>query len=57
MGLFSKSRNATREYKQLQREHDARFNTPDTDPDSPEFRASTDRVNEARQQVGWLRRG
>jgi hypothetical protein len=57
MGLFSESSSATREYKQLQKEHDARFNAPDTDPDSPEFRESTDRVNAARKKVGWLRRG
>lgn len=57
MGLFSESRSDARAYKRLKREHNARFNRPGTDPDSPEFRESNDRVNEARKKVGWLRRG
>ncbi|MFF7147509.1 hypothetical protein ACFZAO_05475 [Streptomyces griseoaurantiacus] len=57
MGLFSNSRSDTAEYKRVKREHEARFNNRDTDPDSPEFRESNKRVSEARQKVGWLRRG
>ena len=40
MGLFSNKIVGTPE----QREHNARFNNPDTDPDGPEYLASHDRV-------------
>lgn len=57
MGLFSKSSNATSEYKAVKREHNARFNNSSTDPDSDEFIQSNDSVSDAAQKVGWLRRG
>lgn len=48
MGKFSDFLLGTEE----QREHNARFNHPDTDPDSDEYLASHDRVVETEKKSG-----
>ncbi|MET7924753.1 hypothetical protein ABZT43_12305 [Streptomyces sp. NPDC005349] len=57
MGLFSKSSESAREYKQAKREHNDRFNDRNTDPDDPEYLESANKVGDAARNVGWLRRG
>lgn len=57
MGLFSKSSDDTREYKQAKREHGARFNHRDADTDSEEYLDSANKVGDAAKKTGWLRRG
>ncbi|HEY9370393.1 hypothetical protein [Streptomyces sp.] len=55
MGLFSRS-SASSEAREARREHNSRFNNKNTDPDSPEFLASHDRVVKAEKDAKKSRR-
>ncbi len=50
MGLFSKDP-AKQEAREARTDHNARFNHRDTDPDSPDYLASHDRVAAAEKKA------
>ncbi len=56
MSKKSDAKQARETYKAKKTEHNARFNRPDTDPDSPDFVASNDAVADAAQHVPWWSR-